>query len=394
MSRNITVGIDIGTYQVKVVVAEYLEENNRNIPRIIGAGQADSKGLRHGYVTNIEDVTASVSEAVQNAEKAAGIRIRKAYISLGGIGLGSTIAQGGIVISRADLEVCDLDIQKVQEACEKEISGTVLLNRKIIHAIPLQYKLDGKTILGKPTGMKGVKLEARTLFITCQETHLKDFIEAVEGAGVEVLDVMTSPLAASFVTLSKSQKVAGCVLANIGAETTSIVVFENNIPISLEVFPIGGTDITNDIALGLKVSLDEAEHVKLGGVTTTIYPRKKLEEIIYARLSDIFELIQSHLKKLGRNELLPAGIIITGGSAGIPNIEESAKEALSIPSRIALLQIAGESGKGTTKDSSWAVAYGLCIFGFTAGDNSSQGFKKFTVQTKNKIFSLIKQFLP
>jgi cell division protein FtsA len=122
-----------------------------------------------------------------------------------------------------------------------------------------------------------------------------------------------------------------CILANIGAETVSIVVFENNIPISLEVFPIGSVDITHDIALGLKIPLDDAERIKLGSDTGVSVSRKKLEEIIDARLSDIFELIENHLKKIGRNGLLPAGIIMIGGGSGTPNIEEVAKATLKLP---------------------------------------------------------------
>jgi cell division protein FtsA len=204
---------------------------------------------------------------------------------------------------------------------------------------------------------------------------------------------MAAPIAAGFVTLTKSQKVAGCVLANIGAETVSIAVFENNIPTSLEVFPIGSTDITNDIALGLKVPLEEAEQIKIGVITGSSYPRKKLEEIIAARLSDIFELIEAHLKKIGRNGLLPAGIIITGGGSGLTSIDTLAKVYLKLPSRIGTLSHL--DSKSSFKDATWAVAYGLCIWGLHSDegpniDNTSVFFKN----TWKKILQTIKQFLP
>ena len=242
--------------------------------------------------------------------------------------------------------------------------------------------------------MKGSKLEVKTLYITCLEHHLNDVIQAVEEAGISVQDVMASPIAASLVTLTKSQKIAGCVLTNIGAETVSIAVFENNIPVSLEIFPIGSTDITNDIALGLKVPLEEAEQIKIGAITGSSYPRKKLEEIISARLSDIFELIEAHLKKIGRNELLPAGIIITGGGSGLTNIEELAKVALKLPSRIGAVHL-GLQEKQSYKDSTWAVAYGLCILGTHSNedmpiDSSSRIFEN----SKKTIKAWIKQFLP
>jgi len=217
-------------------------------------------------------------------------------------------------------------------------------------------------------------------------------VESVEEAGVEVVDVVASPIAASFVTLSKSQKIAGCVLANIGAETVSIVVFENNIPISLEVFPLGGADVTNDIALGLKISLEEAESIKLGGITGTSYSKKKLEEIISARLGDIFELIEAHLKKIGKSGLLPAGIIITGGSSSIGFIEDLARSFLRLPSRTAPLSDA--MGKYQLKDSSWSVAYGLCIIGGLPEEEERLGLRKQGKNIFDKIYQILKQFLP
>jgi cell division protein FtsA len=219
-------------------------------------------------------------------------------------------------------------------------------------------------------------------------------IEAVEEAGISVQDVMASPIAASLVTLTKSQKIAGCVLANIGAETVSIAVFENNIPVSLEVFPIGSTDITNDIALGLKVPLEEAEQIKIGAITGASYPRKKLEEIVSARLSDIFELIEAHLKKIGRNGLLPAGIILTGGGSSLSGIEDMAKASLRLPSRLANLNL-GLADKQGTRESSWAVSYGLCILGLHAEedlpiDTSTRIFEN----SKKTLIAWLKQFLP
>ncbi len=394
MSRPILTGIDIGTYHIKVVIAHGDERNERGFPRIIGVGSAESRGLRHGYIVNIHDVVESIQQALSQAEERAGVKVKKAFVSVGGIGLGSITSTSSVIITRADLEITSLDIKKVQEQCEKDIPTTASLNKKIIHSIPLQYKIDGKMALGKPEGMRGSKLEVKTLYVTCLEHHLNDIIQAVEEAGITVQDVMASPIAASLVTLTKSQKVAGCVLTNIGAETVSIAVFENNVPVSLEIFPIGSTDITNDIALGLKVPLEEAEQIKIGAITGSSYPRKKLEEIVSARLSDIFELIEAHLKKIGRNGLLPAGIVITGGGSGLTSIEELAKAYLRLPSRIGSLNI-GTGEKQSFKDSTWAVAYGLCIFGSHADediplDSSNRIFQSI----KKAVVTWFKQFLP
>jgi len=392
MARNIITGIDIGTYQVKVVVTELFKENGKNIPRILGTGIAESKGLRHGYIINTEDVTESVALAVAQAEKASSTSIKRVYISVGGIGLSGVISVGQTVVSRADLEISELDLAKVNDACEAEIPPALIQNRRILHAIPVSYKIDSKTVLGnRPLGMRGSKLEAKMLFITCLEPHLADLMHAVDRAGIEVIDVLASPIAASVVTLTKAQKIAGCVLANIGAETISLVVYENNIPISLEVFPIGSTDITHDIALGLKVPIEEAENIKIGVVTQTSVSRKKLDEIVNARLSDMFELIEAHLKKIGRNGMLPGGIFISGGGSGIGSIEDFAKASLKLPSKIAQINLGEKSRIG---DSTWSVAYGLCMVGFSKDTQQDIGIKSSTHDIFKKVFGWLKQFLP
>lgn len=391
MRKHIAAGIDIGTYQVKVVISESDPDSDRGLPRIIGTGYAESKGLRHGYIVNLRDVTKSVMLAVAQAEKASGTRVRKAFISIGGISLQSVVSLGSVVISRGDAEVSQIDIDKATSLAERNIPASHSLNKRIIHTVPLSYRMDGKPLFGRPLGMKGNKLEAKVLFVTCLSQHLDDLVDAISDAGIEVLDIVASPLAASLVTLSKNQKVAGCLLANIGAETVSIVVFENNLPISLEVFPIGSTDITNDIALGLKVPIEEAETIKRGDISFVQVSKKKLDEIISARLSDIFDLIEAHLRKIDRNGLLPAGIIITGGGSGLATIEDLAKASLKLPSRIATM---GVNGKEGIKDSAWAVSYGLTILGIGLDDGNESGLAKNSSTIVKKITDWFKQFLP
>ena len=231
---------------------------------------------------------------------------------------------------------------------------------------------------------------------TVKANNIKEARKAIEEGqwadiDIDVEDVMAAPIAASHVTLTKTQKIAGCVLANIGSETTSIIVFEDNIPVSMEVFPFGSNDITNDIALGLKVSIEEAENIKLGTGKET-YSKKKLDEIVVARLSDIFDLIEDHLTKIDRNGLLPAGIVITGGGSGIPNIEELAKAALRLPSKQSRLRFEGNL-KGITNDFEWAVAYGLTVVG-----NSPEQVGIFDSEPigspVNPIWKWLKKFLP
>lgn len=405
MKKHYAIGIDIGTHNVKVIVTEN-NDINPAFPKIVSVGFAESKGLRHGYIINQIEAARSIKKAIRQAEKKSGIKIQRAFLSVGGIGLAGHTSTGTIMTSRADSEITDLDIEKVLADSERQVPASVSINRKNIHTIPLEYLIDGKPVLGNPVGLKGAKLEVKVLFITCLEHHLTELINTVEEANIEIIDVMAAPLAASLVTLSKAEKIAGCVLTNIGSETVSIVVYENDLPVSLEIFPIGSNNITNDIALGLQIPLDEAEEVKRdlkNEFAQNKYPKKKLEEIITARLSDIFELIESHLKKIGKNGLLPAGIVITGGGSGITTIEDLAKAYLKLPSKVNHLSCKNEieeyiNEQGVKiKDGQWAVAYGLCVFGLYADDDTNiqnNIGKKFLKSTKKRVTNWFKQFLP
>lgn len=400
MARQIVVGIDIGTFEVKVIVAEGAEQNGHFVPHIIGIGSAESKGVERGYITSIEEATSSVRLAVSKAEKMSGQRVKRAYVSFAGIGLGSLTTTSSVAISRADMEITERDLTLVLEAAETAIPKASIINKRIINTIPIEYKIDSKVSWGEPLGLKAQKLEVKVLFITCLEHHLGDLIKTVEEAGIEVIDIVAAPVAASFVTISKKQRRVGCLLADIGAETLSIIVFENNNPISLEVLPIGGADITNDIALGLKLSLEDAENVKLGSLSRVPFSKKKLDEIISARLDDCFELVENHLKRIGRDALLPAGAILTGGSAGISGLKTFAEDELGLPTQIAEVHF-GDSDKNKIRDNIWATACGLSLIGFN-GNNGERfmGPKKallptaFWEQMLRRFFRWVSQFLP
>ncbi len=392
MNKRIITGIDIGTHTVRTVITEYVPGSG--LPRIIGIGKSESRGLRHGYIINIADAVKSVRTAVDEAEANAGTRIREAYLSVGGVGLEGTQTTGAAIISRADSLISESDVERAHRACETALQNSA--NKRILHTIPINYSIDGKPIYGRPAGMKGLKLEARCLIVTSLDQHLNDLIRAVEEAGIEVIDACAAPVAASFVALTKAQRMAGCVLANIGAETISIVVYEENIPISLEVFPVGSTNITNDIALGLKIPLEEAEVVKLGKGGHQL-PRKKLNDIVLARLEDMFELVIAHLKKIGKHELLPAGIILTGGGSGIETIEDFARAAMRLPSKIpsvALDFTENPRSKKQIRDTSWFVAYGLAIWGATNDRPSLDGGSGAWRRIRDALKNVAKQLLP
>jgi cell division protein FtsA len=389
MAEQILTGIDVGTFHVKVAVARVPKKGSGSTrPEIIGTGLAESRGLKSGYIINEADVSRSIKSAITQAEKNAGVQIKRAHVAIGSIGLEEVYSHGEIIPARADSEITSSDLEKVMADSEERVLDHIP-NRRILHSIPLRHLIDGTEVLGRAQGLKGTKLEVDSLFITTFEQHVNDLISAIESVGVYVEDVIAAPLAASFVMLSKAQKRAGCILTNIGAETTSIVVFEDSTPISLKIFPTGSNDITNDIALGLRVPLEDAEKIKRGAMTSATYSKKKLDEIIKERLTSIFTLIDAHLKKIKRDGLLPAGVVLTGGGASVSHVVDTAKTTLELPARIATLDI-GKSAK--VRDASWAVAYGLCMWG--ASDTEEASTMGVVKHTRRNLLSWFSQFLP
>lgn len=384
-------GIDLGSSAIRIVVAE--EKKDTNGFHILAAVKKDSRGIRKGYIVNFEEVVENVRETLSVAEKLSGIKIKNSFIAIGGISLGSVKSRGMTMVSRADNEVADHDLKRAIIQSENNLPN--LANRKIIYQKPVVYKLDGSFVLGHPIGMKGTKLEVETIFITCLIQHFSDFTKIAESSGLSIDDIIPSPLAASYIVLSEKQKEAGCILVNIGASTVSVMVFEEGLPISLEVFPIGSTHITNDIALGLQIPIEEAEKLKIDYGTENSMKRK-IENIVEARLNDIFELVENHLKKINKNGLLPAGIILTGGGSNLSTIEEIARTSLRLPAKIGYylpdregnLSITGNQKEQILKDPSWSVALGLCAFGLK--EESENMTTNAGRKAKNMIWRILK----
>ena len=387
MIRNISVGIDVGSKTTRVVVGEFIKGEKN--PRIIGIGEYETKGVRHGYVVDPISAVKSLKNAVENAEKSSGIKIRRAFVALGGTTLRGNISSGVVVISKADGEVTPLDVAKVLEDCENNLN---LENKKVIQVSPVSFRLDGGEVLGRLEGMRGTKLEAKALFVTYSVQHLEDLLETIEEAGIQIIDVIASPLAQSHIVLSEKQKIVGVALVSIGDQTTSLAVFENGMLISTQTFSLGSSDITNDIALGLKIPLDRAEHLKIGS-TDGDYSQKKLTEIIEARLSDIFELIDNHLKKIKRNGLLPAGVVFVGGGANVKGLAELSKSVLRLPSSIGTTEMFNNT-KTKLRDSAWFTALGLLISGKDNDGYSGSSFANLLKDLKHAVKSSIKQLMP
>jgi len=387
IKSNYTCGIDIGSNYTKVVVIGLDKKKKENI--ILATGISETRGMRLGYIVNTDQVADSIRKAIIQVENTLGSKVRKACVSVGGIGLNSVVSTGSSVTGKADQEITNLDVSKAIANSEENIDIT---NKKIIHSIPINYKLDGKEVLVKPEGLKGIKLEVKTLCVTILKQNLEDIVTALGLAKIDIEEIIASPLVTGNILLNNKQKIAGCILADIGAETLSTVVFENNLPVAVNIFPIGGMDITKDIALGLKISLEEAESVKMGNVIGGDYSKKKIDEIIEARLDDMFELVGNSLKRLKRNELLPAGIVLTGGGSSINEIENIAREQLKLPAKAGLSDYT-INNKFKVRDNSWYTALALALY--TSDENyADQSLKSNFKEVKSFFKDIFSQLLP
>lgn len=358
--KSLYTGIDIGTYHVKVVIAAPSESTDAPL-RILGTGSAASKGVRQGYITDRGEASKSIREAVARASQAAGVLVKRARIALGGVGLEEVRSTGEATLTASGGIVTERDMDRALKESEKR-AGSKLTNRTVLHIIPLEFRIDGTKIEGRPQGLQGTKLSVDTLLITTLAQHYDDCIEAVESAGIEVEgEPMASPLAASLVTLTRAQQSAGVVLANIGSDTTSLVVYDRGTPISVKVLPLGSADITNTIALSFQIPLHEAEQMKRGAVTGSDIAPRRMQTVVSVRVKKIFALVNAHLKSIGRERLLPAGIVLTGGGSALPDIATAARIALKLPAQVGLPT---NTHRLASLDATWAVAYGLCRASF------------------------------
>lgn len=348
--RNIRASIDIGSSNLRMLV--FGRPDKKSPEQIVALAEAQTDGMRQGYITDIALVKKAISSCKELCENKIGSKINQAIIGFSGVGLSSHYGIGQSIISRADSLVSEADVLNALNDGENNIN---LENRKIIHRIPLEYYLDGKQILGTPIGLKGIKLEIKIFFVTAMTQHLETVLSAISKSGIEVIDIIASPLATASAILTEKQKSMGVGIVDIGAETISAAIYENGLPISVFVLPIGSNDITKDITLGLKIDFEEAEKVKLGVIQPNI-SRKKLEDIIFARVIDFFELIDTQLKKIKRSGLLPGGILIVGRGSLINGIESFAKEILRLPAKT-FVESSGPLAE--LPDSSWYTAYGL-----------------------------------
>lgn len=388
MREKVTIGIDVGSSEVVAIVGHRGEDEMH--PNIIGVGVQENSGLRKGVVTDVEETVIAITGALDKAERMAGVPIEGAYVSINGEHIQASNTKGLISVARH--EIGGDDIIRVIESAQ-----TVALpaNREIIHVIPRTFIVDGQDGIRDPIGMSGTRLEVDAHVITGSSPFIRNLQKTVEQAGVSISNFVLAPLAASKTVLSKKQKELGVVVIDIGAGTTGLVVFDEGDICHSAILPLGSGHLTSDIAIGLRTSLDVAEKVKIEyGMASSVMlsdkdtvdlsrfdksedqtiSRRYIAEIIEARLMEIFMMIKTELRKVGKDGMLPAGAVLVGGGAKLPGIVDFAKDHLGLPAQIGFpIELRGVIDR--LDDPRFATAIGLVLWGMDENSNIS-GMRK------------------
>ncbi|HEX5455875.1 MAG TPA: cell division protein FtsA [Candidatus Saccharimonadales bacterium] len=409
-SSQYFVGLDIGTSAIRCVIGTYDTASEEPVISIVGYGSSPNTGMRKGLIIHLDDVVASIHDALAEAERISGIQIGSATVNINGSHVGSMDSKGVIAISTASKQITTDDKMRVQEA------ATIVQlpsNREIIQVFPKNYQVDGHEGVKDPVGMQGVRLEVEAHIITAATPNLRSLDLALQKSNIYPANHTVSGLAAAEIVLTRKQKEAGSAVIDIGASTTNIAVIEDGEIQHIGVIPIGGTNITNDLAIGLKVDLEIAEKVKLehaalaeegkdGRVSVEhekrnyVFDADDIKMIVEARVEEIFEYIDKELKKIHRSQKLPGGVVLVGGTAKIPGIADFAKEQLELPAKTGTT----EKLSGITddiQDLRFITAVGLMhldmIFAYHGYDNGA-GTAKTTDMVGSTIRSLWSKIKP
>ncbi|MBI4277766.1 MAG: cell division protein FtsA [Armatimonadetes bacterium] len=355
--KRTLVGLDIGTTKVCTVVGEVDEDGDVHV---VGVGSAPSRGMRKGVVVDLDSTTRAIEEAVDRAERMAGVKIQSVYVAVSGEHIGSANSRGVVAVSRGDREIGEGDVNRCIEAAR--IAALPSQEREIVHLLPRNFIVDGQDGVRNPVGMYGNRLEVETHIVTGTSTVLANLLKCVQRANLEVEELVLEPLASGEAVLTPADRELGVVLADIGGGTTSLGIYLGGGLCYTAILPVGGHHVTSDIAVGLRTPMAEAEKLKLrhgaamasvaaegelievvniGDRQPRILPRRILCEIIEPRAREIMDLIRNQLRlvraqfRVGSSSpVMAAGVVLTGGTALLPGLDELAAGHLEMPARV------------------------------------------------------------
>lgn len=346
--QNVIVGLDLGSSKICAVVAEVLGEE----VNIIGLGESFSTGLRRGIIVDLERTTHAVNEALNQAEQMSGVEIKAAYVGITGTHISVANSRGVVAVTNATKEIGPDDVRRVLQAA-KIVS--LPSDREIVHVLPRQYVVDGYEGIIDPVGMAGARLEAETVIVSAAAAAVRNLMKSVQQAGVRVEELVLNPLAAAEAVLLPAEKELGTVFVDIGGGTTEIAIFDQGGLYFAGVLPLGGEYLTGDLAVGLRAPLSLAEELKrkygvamaaqaseeallevteLGGQGKRRVSKKLLASIIEPRLQELFSFVKQEIKRSGYRNLIPGGIVLSGGTAALEGIEQLAALTLDLPARV------------------------------------------------------------
>lgn len=384
MSKSkVVAAIEMGSGKIATLIGQVAQDpmSLETSVNVVGAASSESKGIKKGQIVDIEEAVEATISSVEAAERMAGYNLESAYIALGGAHIHSQNSHGVVAISDPNGEISQNDVERAVEAAS---AISIPTSREIIHVLPREYVVDGEAGVRDPVGMSGVRLEVDTHIVSAGTSAIKNVRKAINEVGVQIEELVFSGIAAAEATVSPTEKELGCVLIDIGAGTTSIAAYVDGSIAYSGVIPIGAKNVTNDLAIGLRVSLETAEKIKLAlsarkrkdkeetdeldltslGVTEVKKISKKtlLEGIIRPRLNEIFTMVRLELERESIAVRIPSGAIITGGGAETAGITDSARRMMSLPVRIGI-----PGGVGGLIDDvinpAYAAGVGLLLYG-------------------------------
>ncbi len=373
--RTTLVSIDVGTTKVCTTIADV---NDGGVIRVAGVGVTPSKGLHKGLVVNINDAKESIHESVRKAEQASGYKVETAYVGVTGRHVSSLYNRGVVAITRNDRLVRPDDLRRVL-TCAQSVIQTPS-DRKLLHVIPRGYAVDGQVGVKNPVGMHGFRLDVETHVITAATTSVQNLVKCIRGIGIDIEDLILEPLASGEAVLTEDEKQVGIILADIGGGTTDIAVFKDGSIWHTAILPVAGYQLTRDVAIGLGLPFDVAEEMKKRyGSVMPVYESKiettsaisedghgvsyqDLCDIIRARVEEIIRLILLEMPRSEYETLVPAGMVLTGGSANLPGIDALGRDILKLPVRVGIpTNMYGITD--TLRDPAYATSVGLLLWG-------------------------------
>lgn len=367
--------IDIGNSYIRVLIAQ--ADPEKKIPQIIGVGVSPSNGMRRGHVIDVGETIQSITSALEKAERMAGETVHQVIVGVNGTHLHTTISKGVVAINGE--EISEEDVTRVLETAQ---AISLPQNTKILKVIPKSFTIDNSGGIKYPVGMVGKKLEVEAHILSIQNVNLRNIEKCIHESGVDIVDIIPTLISAPEAVLTKRQKELGVIVIDVGCGATGVTIYEEGSMISSEIIPIGGEMITNDLAIGLRVSVDIAEKIKLEYGSCNLeeknnkvidltefspqdhrrFTHAQITDIITARMEEIFMQVKAHLRKIGKDGMLPAGAVLVGSSIKLPGTMEVARDTLKLPVSIGF-PLESIHVLEKVDDPSFASSIGLLMWG-------------------------------